>query len=221
MYPNVRLITQNVDRLHLKSGVDPKRLVEVHGAVGLYRCSKSFVLHPTLVLSACTHCMPNRSLYLFKKKLFNNDDRTCVYARTQYLENVQLEKDKDGNVIPPRCPACGSLVMPLALLFDEHYSSHTFFKNDTICDWLDRAETIVFVGTSFSVGITSAALHTASAWGAEVYSFNIEPQKLPPSSNMTTQLINATGPCEVTLPILAHECGADARPSPLPSCLLQ
>ena len=43
MYPNVRLITQNVDRLHLKSGVDPKRLVEVHGAVGLYRCSKSFV----------------------------------------------------------------------------------------------------------------------------------------------------------------------------------
>ena len=144
-----------------------------------------------------------------------------MYARTQYLENVQLEKDEDGNVIPPRCPACGSLVMPLALLFDEHYSSHTFFKNDTICDWLDRAETIVFVGTSFSVGITSAALHTASAWGAEVYSFNIEPQKLPASSNMTTQLINATGPCEVTLPILAHECGADARPSPLSSCLLQ
>ena len=134
---------------------------------------------------------------------------------------MQLEKDKDGNVIPPRCPACGSLVMPLALLFDEHYSSHTFFKNDTICDWLDRAETIVFVGTSFSVGITSAALHTASAWGAEVYSFNIEPQKLPPSSNMTTQLINATGPCEITLPILADECGADARPSPLSSCLVQ
>ena len=42
-YPNVRVATQNVDRLHLKSGIDPSHLVEVHGAVGLYRCSRSFV----------------------------------------------------------------------------------------------------------------------------------------------------------------------------------
>lgn len=220
MYPNVRLITQNVDRLHLKSGVDPKRLVEVHGAVGLYRCSRSFVT-PTPTHSQLLVAFFNFHTHTPFPHNHNNNNRTCVYARTQYLENVQLEKDQDGNVIPPRCPACGALVMPLALLFDEHYSSHTFFKNETICDWLDRAETIVFVGTSFSVGITSAALHTASAWGAEVYSFNIEPQKLPASSNMTTQLINATGPCEVTLPILAHECGADTRPSLLSSCLVQ
>ena len=149
------------------------------------------------------------------------NNRSCVYARTQYLENVKLEKDAEGKVIPPRCPTCGSLVMPLALLFDEHYSSHTFFKNETICDWLDRAETIVFVGTSFSVGITSAALHTAAACGAEVYSFNIEAQKPPPSSNVTTPFINATGACEITLPILAHECGADAPPSVFSACIVQ
>ena len=66
MYPNVRLITQNVDRLHLKSGVDPKRLVEVHGAVGLYRCSKSFVpLYPH-PLSVYTTCMSKYSLYISK-----------------------------------------------------------------------------------------------------------------------------------------------------------
>jgi len=90
-----------------------------------------------------------------------------------------------------------------------------------ICDWLDRAETIIFVGTSFSVGITSAALHTAAAWGAEVYSFNVEPQKPPPSSNVTMPFINAVGPCEITLPILAHACGADASSSLLSACTVQ
>ena len=42
-YPNARVVTQNVDRLHLKSGIDPSHLVEVHGAIGLYRCVNQFV----------------------------------------------------------------------------------------------------------------------------------------------------------------------------------
>ena len=151
----------------------------------------------------------------------DGEHRSCVYARTQYLESIKLTQDSEGKVVPPRCPSCGALVMPLTLLFDEHYSAHTFFRNETICDWLDRAETIVFVGTSFSVGVTSAALHTAATWGAEVYSFNTEVQKPPPSSNMTTQLINVTGPCELTLPILAHECNADSSQTGSAWCLLQ
>ena len=43
-FPNVRVVTQNVDRLHLKAGIDPSHLVEVHGAIGLYRCVNPFVI---------------------------------------------------------------------------------------------------------------------------------------------------------------------------------
>lgn len=38
-FPNVRLATQNIDRLHLRAGVDPRRIAEVHGALGVYRCT--------------------------------------------------------------------------------------------------------------------------------------------------------------------------------------
>ena len=58
-YPNVRVATQNVDRLHLKSGIDPSHLVEVHGAIGLYRCVNPFVFHdsptPHTTNHHCSH----------------------------------------------------------------------------------------------------------------------------------------------------------------------
>lgn len=41
-FPNVRLATQNIDRLHLRAGVDPRRVAEVHGALGVYRCTNLF-----------------------------------------------------------------------------------------------------------------------------------------------------------------------------------
>lgn len=138
-------------------------------------------------------------------------NRECEYSSHKYFSDIPIEFDANGRVIPPHCPVCGALVMPLTLLFDEHYASHSFFKNDVVCDWLDRAEVLVFVGTSFSVGITSAALQSAMTWGADVYSFNVEAQN-PPGVSVTHPLLNATGPCELTLPMLAHECHADRPP---------
>ena len=175
-YPNVRLVTQNVDRLHLKSGVDPSHLIEVHGAIGLYRC-----INPG-----------------------------CEFSSRKYFTDIRIERDETGTVIPPLCPGCNALALPLTLLFDEHYASHTFYRNDVLCDWLDRAEVIVFVGTSFSVGVTSAAVRSALAWGSDVYSFNICEQT-PPRTITAAQILNVTGPCAETLPILARECHADSR----------
>ena len=96
----------------------------------------------------------------------------------------------------------------MTLLFDEMYSSHRFFKNDVVSDWLDRAEVFIFIGTSLSVGITSAALHTVAMWNAEAYSMNVEPQhrRIPCSCGTPTTLHDIVGPSEVTLPILAQLC---------------
>jgi len=188
-YTHVRLATQNIDRLHKRAGVDPKRLAEVHGALGLYRCT----------------------------------NHTCKFSKTECIEGVEFTNDKDGRVIPPRCPDCGSLVLPMTLLFDEMYSSHTFFKNDVVSDWLDRAEVFIFAGTSLSVGITSAALHTVAMWNAEAYSMNVEPQhrRIPSSTGSPTTLHDIVGPSEVTLPILAQLCCTQSSSLMPTSCNIQ
>ena len=51
--------------------------------------------------------------------------------------------------------------LPQALLFDEEYESHSFYQYRKARRWLSSAKAIVFVGTSFAVGITEQALHVA------------------------------------------------------------
>jgi len=170
-HTNVRLVTQNIDRLHWKAGVDSARYIETHGAIGLFRCTNP----------------------------------RCIYAAEKILDNVRLRRDESGAVEPPTCPACTALLLPLTLLFDEQYTAHPFFRHATLEDWFDRADALVFVGTSFSVGITTAAMDTAMLWGAEVFDFNIEPQR-PPCARIITPILSVVGPCEDTLPLLAQEC---------------
>lgn len=165
-YPNVNLVTQNVDRLHLKSGADPSRVIEIHGAIDVYRCS----------------------------------NRSCKYATEECIHGVVFERSEDGNVIPPHCPACGAYVLPMTLLFDELYSSHSFFRKKIFQDWLDRADVVVFVGTSFSVNVTLEVLRVAALWDTEMFNFNVEPKR-------GYGIKNIMGPSEVLLPELARETG--------------
>lgn len=167
-YTNVNLVTQNVDRLHLKSGADPSRVIEIHGAMDVYRCS----------------------------------NRSCRYASEECIEGVVFEKSADGNVIPPHCPECGAYVLPMTLLFDELYSSHSFFRKKTFQDWLDRADVVVFVGTSFSVNVTLEVLRVAALWDTEIFNFNVEPKG-------GYGIRNIMGPSEVLLPELAKEAGVE------------
>lgn len=58
----------------------------------------------------------------------------------------------------PKCIECGSPVLPLALFFDELYISHSFYQYEKALEWLYSSDIIIFVGTSFSVGICNEAL---------------------------------------------------------------
>ena len=152
----------------------------------------------------------------------------CKYSKYECLEDVTFERDSEGRVIPPRCPACQGLVLPMTLLFDEMYSSHRFFKDEVVTDWIDQAEVFIFAGTSLSVGITSAALQTIAMWNAEAYSMNVEPQhrRITCSTGDTTTLHDIVGPSETTLPILAQLCsptkhGFAASMMPSEWCQLQ
>ena len=48
---------------------------------------------------------------------------------------------------------------PFVLLFDEYYTD--LYRMSEAEDWMNTAQRIVFMGTSFSVNITSIALRTA------------------------------------------------------------
>ncbi|HEY1099098.1 MAG TPA: Sir2 family NAD-dependent protein deacetylase, partial [Myxococcota bacterium] len=72
----------------------------------------------------------------------------------------------------PECDVCGAVLRPLVLLFDEYYDSQPFYRARDARDWLNDADVIAFVGTSFSVGITAMAVHAAQASGAVVVNLN-------------------------------------------------
>ena len=106
----------------------------------------------------------------------------------------------DAGVIP-LCAECGAPMRPLVLLFDEHYDWSAAFQAFQARRALNAADVIVFVGTSFSVGITSYAIRCADVSGAWLCNANVEKAPFP-------QVNNLIGGAEVLLPALALACSA-------------
>lgn len=144
---NVNVITQNVDALHLASGVPVDQLIEVHGRLGLYKC----------ITPKCT--------YSYEKSVEDLDIRAYAIRGTLEEDNLEIK--------PPQCPQCRGPLLPQSLLFDENYNSHTFYNWDTALAWMENADAIVFIGTSFSVGVTQEALWACQELNKPMYSFNI------------------------------------------------
>ena len=86
-----------------------------------------------------------------------------------------MPKQSEEKPLTIRCPNCKQAMRPLVLLFDEYYESHPLYQAQRARRALDRADVIVCVGTSFSVGITSSALRSAEVSGARLININPEP----------------------------------------------
>ena len=100
----------------------------------------------------------------------------------------------------PTCAACGAILRPIVLLFDEYYESHPQYRSREARQWLNAADVVVFVGTSFSVGITAMALQAARYNEATLINVNLDPID-------EDGFINVLGPSEQTLPALADKAG--------------
>jgi NAD-dependent deacetylase len=87
---------------------------------------------------------------------------------------------------------------PLTLLFDERYDGHALYQAHRARRALNDASVIVFVGTSFSVGITTSAMRAAQVSGARMVNVNLEPAPFPGVTELT-------GSAHELLPALAHE----------------
>lgn len=73
----------------------------------------------------------------------------------------------------PRCPECGDLLRAHALFFDEYYDGHADYRWSEVQRDLERMALALFVGTSFSVGVTELALR--SALFGKVPSYSVDP----------------------------------------------
>lgn len=73
----------------------------------------------------------------------------------------------------PHCGACGALMRPHVLWFDEMYNEHDDYGYERIYRYALTASTMVFVGTSFSVGITDLLLRCA--YGSDARTIVIDP----------------------------------------------
>jgi len=146
---NAKILTQNIDKLHLVTLTSPERLIEVHGRLGLYKC----------IIPDCP--------YSWSQSIKNIDLDSLA------VEGTSLEKDNLLLKEAPTCPSCGNFILPQALLFDEMYESHSFYRWEDANEWFKSSEIYIFVGTSFSVGVTFEAFAAAKKNKKKVYNFNV------------------------------------------------
>ncbi len=98
----------------------------------------------------------------------------------------------------PVCPACGAILRTHVLWFDEYYADHIDYGFEQVIRGLRRADLVLCVGTSFSVGVTAATLEAgAPKW------------LIDPSGALAPRGVRVVPlPQEVALPALVAGLGA-------------
>ncbi len=157
----------------LHEAAGSRRMVKVHGSADRVRC----------VTEDCENGAPRGSI-------LRSEVDFSAFVADPTADNL------------PRCPLCRDLLRPHVLWFDEYYSDHADYAIHRVRRMQKVAQVTVFIGTSFSVGITDMALTTALMRGQRI--FSIDPVSPPPHQKVTW----IDQPAEVVLPALAEELGA-------------
>ena len=99
------------------------------------------------------------------------DERCRSGARTQPVAALDFTRfDEQASVDTiPRCAACGGLLRPHVLWFDEHYASHGDYRWPLVLETCATMSLVLAVGTSFSVGVTDLVLTDAARRGVPLF----------------------------------------------------
>lgn len=87
----------------------------------------------------------------------------------------------------PICPECRALLRPHVLWFDERYDEHRSYGIEQVLRRAKQAGVVLFVGTSFAVGVTEMILDRAISRGALVFSIDPAGRKPRPSVKIVAQ----------------------------------
>ena len=152
-----------------------ERLVKVHGSADRVRCSRHL----------CVHGAPHGSL-----------PRSGV-------DMLAFKSDPVAANVP-RCPSCGSLLRQHVLWFDEFYDEHRDYRWDRVVEAARTMDLCLFVGTSFSVGVTDLFLRGGLMTGRPLLA--IDPGAAA-SPHRSVTLFRE--PSEVLLPAVCERLGAE------------
>lgn len=136
---NKHLITQNIDGLDFKAG--NRNCITIHGNI-----NKVTLFHDEGDKVEIT----NGPWDLIEKECSDLDD-------TKKLKKILLQyfKISEKSLMPEKMKS----LKPFVLLFDEYYTH--IYKIQKAEEWMRNAKRFIFLGTSFSVNITSIALNHA------------------------------------------------------------
>lgn len=165
------LITQNIDTLHEAAG--SRELVKVHGSVDRYRCASPL---------GCSNGAPSGTL------------PAAEVDFSAFLADPAFER-------LPRCRICGDLLRRHVLWFDEYYNEHDDYQWPRVQDAAQRMEALLFVGTSFSVGVTEMFLQAALF--SRVPVFSLDPSGFRPHHRLEALPAKA----EELLPLVSARLG--------------
>ncbi|MFT3776046.1 MAG: Sir2 family NAD-dependent protein deacetylase [Minicystis sp.] len=148
-------------------------LVKVHGTADRIRCSRG----------GCKNGSPSGSL-----------------PRADFDVSALLANPVDENV--PRCPACGSYLRQHVLWFDEYYTEHADYQFVRVQRAMRDCGVVLFVGTSFSVGLTDNVLESCRR---RVPVWSLDPSGRAPSKDVRV----LAGKAEEVLPEVVRRMGGE------------
>jgi len=156
----IKVITQNVDSLHVKANHPKDKLIEIHGNIN------------------------------FKRRVNAEYLDELVLAEWQSVNEENLEKElfdlfliTEGGKINEK-----KSYRPHILLFDEYYTE--LYQYEKAITWILDADTIIFMGTSNSVGFTSGALQIGVSKNKKV--IVVDPNPSPSFIHPEVDLIKMT-----------------------------
>jgi NAD-dependent deacetylase len=108
----------------------------------------------------------------------------------------------------PRCPLCAAPLRPHVLFFDELYTEHRDFRFAEVEAAAVEAELMLFVGTSFAVGVTHLLLQTGQH--RRIPMFSLDPAAEHQSGSIPVRPLAAAA--EELLPVAVTALqGAEGR----------
>jgi NAD-dependent SIR2 family protein deacetylase len=152
------LVTQNVDRLHIKAG--SRRVVELHGENSTVQCI------------SCDFSEP----------------RTETQKRLEWdNRHLRLPADEVGDgegVIVPVCPRCGGWLKPAVVFFGEQVPAD---KTERAMQAIAECDALLVVGSSLTVWSGYRLARAARQGGKPLYILNMGPTRADAEATMKVE----------------------------------
>ncbi|MGB3563859.1 MAG: Sir2 family NAD-dependent protein deacetylase [Thermoanaerobaculia bacterium] len=151
-----------------------EEMIKVHGTSDRFRCSRA----------GCSLGSPTGSLP---------------------REDVDLSSflSEPARQTLPACPVCDAPLRAHVLFFDEYYTEHHDYRFAEVEEMAMAADLILFVGTSFAVGVTDLFLQCGGRRSIPMYSVDPAASRSP----QWAQLTAFQAPAEELLPAVCRQLG--------------